>query len=116
MDDLAEKIQSILSDEESMKQIKELAEMFGAGQSDNNDAGSASPPKDSFSQMLDPAALMQLMQVLSKHDESCELISSLKPFLSPEKQERADRAIKLLKLYNVYIALRDSGMLGDFKL
>ena len=37
MDDMSEKIQSLLSDEESMQQIRELAAMFG-GTSDTSEA------------------------------------------------------------------------------
>lgn len=46
MDDLAEKIQNILSDEESMKQISELAAMLGLG--GNADNAGTSPSGDSL--------------------------------------------------------------------
>ncbi len=40
MEDMGEKIRSILSDEESMKQISELAEMLSAGM----DSSQSGPP------------------------------------------------------------------------
>lgn len=116
MDDLTGKIQALLSDEESMRQIKELAEMFGG-------AGESSPPQDTPQSSsdggglnIDPLALMQLAGTFSQKDDACELIAALKPFLSDEKQTKADRAMKMLRLYNVFTALKESGMLNDLNL
>lgn len=117
MDDMTEKIQSLLSDEESMQQIRELAAMFGS----SSDAPSAnsSAPSDSTSPAPDealpinPAALMRLMSGLSKNDDNCNLLIALKPLLSEDKQPRVDKAVKLLRLYNIYSELKESGALGN---
>lgn len=107
LDDMAEKIQSLLSDEESMQQIRELAAMFG-GPSD-----APEPQPDSAGSVIDPAVLMKLMSGLSKNDKSCELLIALKPLLSEDKQPKVDRAVKLLRLFNVYSELKASGALGS---
>ncbi len=133
LDDMAKKIQSLLNDEESMKQIQELAEMFGGGmgvESAQNNKGGCNdgnaPPKpphsdncspsDSLFGSINPMAIMQLSEAFSRKDPNCDLILALKPLLSKDKQQRADRAVKMLRLYNVYTAMKESGMLSDFKL
>ena len=99
-----------------MRQIKELAEMFSS-------AGDSSPPQDtppngsdSSGLNIDPLALMQLAGTFSQKDDACELIAALKPFLSDEKQTKADRAMKMLRLYNVFTVMKESGMLNDLNL
>lgn len=45
------------------------------------------------------------------NDPRCQLITALKPMLSPEKQQRADEALRILKLLEMLPLLRDSGLL-----
>lgn len=116
---MAEKIQSILSDEESMRQIKELAALFGGELTSVNAPAAENPlPSEEFTADtgINPAQIMGLMSVFSKSDSGCNLIAALKPLLSADKQLKADRAIKMLKLYNVYTAMKDSGMLNNLGL
>lgn len=121
MDDLTGKIRDLLSDEESMRQIKELAEMFGGAGGDSapqetpSDASQCGAP-DGGGLNIDPFAIMKLAGSFSQKDEACELIAALKPFLSADKQNKADRAMKMLRLYNVFTALKDSGMLSELNL
>ena len=61
-------------------------------------------------------AIMQLSAAFSKKDPNCDLILALKPLLSKDKQQKADHAVKMLRLYNVYTAMRESGILSEFKL
>ncbi len=122
-DNIAEKIQSLLSDEESMNQIKELAAMFG-GMSGNAETD-APPPAGTAAEAggteaagvsgIDPFAIMRLLSTASAKDNDCELLLALKPHLSPERQKRTDKAVKLLKLYNIFTAMRDNGMLNDLE-
>lgn len=121
-DDISEKIRSLLSDEESMKQIKELAAMFG-GMSEGTDGGgeAASSPQTSESSEedsginIDPLAVMKLFGAASAKDKDCELLLALKPHLSADRQNRIDKAVKLIKLYNIFIAMRENGMLNDLE-
>ncbi len=117
-DNIADKIQSLLSDEESMNQIKELAAMFG-GMNGENDAASPSAEtedaKTAGGADIDPFALMNLLGTASAKDKDCDLLLALKPHLSPERQRRIDKAVKLLKLYNIFTAMRENGMLNDLE-
>lgn len=123
MDDIAEKIESLLADEESMRQIRELAAMFSAGNGGfSEDGGTASDggtgsEDGGFSDFPDInfAAVMQLIGAMSRSDKNCDLLIALKPHLCTERQLKLDRAVKLLKLYNAFAAMRESGMLNDLE-
>lgn len=111
MDDLNSMLSSVLNDPESMQQIKELADMLGGGSAGNS---TASPQTEN--DMPDLNMLMGIAGMLSssdKNDKNSELLLALKPHLSDEKQQRVDKAVKLLKLYNLFITLRDSGMINN---
>ena len=51
---------------------------------------------------LDPAFLLKAGKALSQFnstpDDRCALLSSLRPYLRPERQERVDEAIRILHL------------------
>ncbi|WP_298486331.1 hypothetical protein [uncultured Ruminococcus sp.] len=133
------KIQNVLNDEESMKQIKELADMLtaeGGSQSETppqQDAqnmdfsqllqslGGISPPQETKPAQhpqgggFDIAKLMKLqgiMQSASKPDKNIQLLMALRPLLKEENQVKIDRLIKIFKLFAVYPALKESGLLG----
>lgn len=127
LDDIAEKIQSLLSDEESMKQIRELAAMFSSGNmgegsspegggSGENFSGAGGTGSESSSDdfpNINFAAIMQLIGTMSQSDKNCDLLIALKPHLCVERQVKIDKAVKLLKLYNLFVTARDSGLLND---
>lgn len=128
MDDIMNKINKILSDPESIKQISELAQMFmsEAGNNNKNSNASDSNPDNSENSSdsdsgafsgLDFSKLIKIQEIIgavSGKDKNAELLLALKPHLSPERQKKADKAIKLLKLLTVWNIIKDSGMLKDF--
>lgn len=105
MDDAMSKIGELLSDEESVKQLSELAQMF---MGEMNGEGEASADGG-----LDFTKLAGIMGAVSGSDKNTELLLALKPHLTERRQERIDKAIKLLKLLAVWDVLKDSGMLGE---
>lgn len=112
MDDLAEKINSLLSDPESLKQLGELAQSLGLPPPPSDE------PPPSVGSVPDIAALTGLAEAVrtaGEGDDNINFLNALRPLLSDEKKPRVDRAIKILKLLNILPALRDSGLLGgDF--
>ena len=105
------KISDLLSDEESIKQLSELAQML-VSEHKNTDAGveAANLPD------IDIASVMKLTNLIgeaSKQDKNTDLLLALKPHLGAEKQKRVDKALKLLKLLAVWNIVKDSGMLHD---
>ena len=83
--------------------------------------GGVSPPAESKPAQatqtggLDIAKLMKIqsiMQSASKPDKNIQLLLALRPLLKEENQAKIDRLIKIFKLFAVYPALKESGLLG----
>ena len=126
MDDLMGKIQDVLNDEESMNQIKKLAEMFGA------EAAGDAPALPDMSSLFgkseqhgeknenegsgfDFSKIMQLQQVMAKankRDPNVELLHALKPLLKEESQHKVDKLVKIFKVMALWPVIKDSGILG----
>ena len=127
MDDLMGKIQEMLSDEESMKQISELAQMFSS--SDNTETKSSespSKPDNAVSGLpggiaglgmgdFDFTKILKVQEIMNKasNDKNAEFLLALKPLLREERQSKVDKAVKMLKLFTVWTVLKDSGLLND---
>lgn len=117
MDNMNDMLSSVLGDPESLRQIQELADMLkdetgDSSQDKNADAASENGNSDGF----DPAMLMSIMGAVSAaggDDKNRSLILALKPYLSSERQARADKAVKFLKMYAVFNELKKSGMLNN---
>lgn len=65
---------------------------------------------------IDPKAFSDMAGLMSKlnstgNDPRCQLINALKPMLSKERQQRADEAMRIIKLLDLLPMLRDSGLL-----
>lgn len=127
MDDMMNKLGEILSDPESVKQITELAQMFMSETTDNKNSSpenseNSDDKNDSESSGglfsgIDLSSIMKIqefMGAVSGKDKNSELLLALKPHLSPEKQKKADKAIKLIKLLTIWNFIKDSGILKDF--
>ncbi|MCI7767766.1 MAG: hypothetical protein MSJ26_07305 [Oscillospiraceae bacterium] len=118
MDSINDMMSSVLGDPESLQQIKELADLLKSeteGDSDNLETEKPSASEES-SGGFDPSMLMSLMGAVSaagNDDKNRSLILALKPYLSAERQERADKAVKLLRIYAVFNELKKSGMLNN---
>lgn len=117
MDNMNDMLNSVLGDPESLRQIQELADMLkdetgDSSQDNNTDTASENASSDGF----DPAMLMSIMGAVSAaggDDKNRSLILALKPYLSSERQARADKAVKFLKMYAVFNELKKSGMLNN---
>ncbi len=116
MDDLMNKLQAVLNDEESMAQIRELAGMLGQGAENSATAENVKALPDLGDTGIDTVKLMQLGQLLqsaSQEDNNLRLLAALRPLLKEETQPKLDRVIKLYKLMNLYPALKQSLLGGD---
>jgi hypothetical protein len=133
LDDMVSKLQSILNDEESMRQVMELAQMFSAGEANSGSEGDGAPAQgyeenggayESGTPLsgggsplggIDIAAMLRLLNSVNGDDKNRNLLIALRPHLKEEKREKLDRAIKLLKLYDIFITMRENGILGDLE-
>lgn len=123
------KIGEILSDKESVKQISEIAQML-MSQNDDESNEKSNPESDFKSEKescnssdgvndsgFDFSSLMKLQGIMGafgKNDKNTELLLALKPHLTEEKQQKIDKAIKLLRLLAVWNVVKESGMLKDY--
>ncbi|MCR4862403.1 MAG: hypothetical protein K5884_07290 [Ruminococcus sp.] len=105
MDDIMGKLEGLLSDEESVKQLAELAQMF-IGESGGSE-GNGMPDMESVMK------LTGLVGAFSQNDSNSELLLALKPHLSAERQKKVDKAIKLLKLIAVWNIAKENGLLDN---
>lgn len=115
MEDIAEKIQSVLSDPDSMRQLGEIAQMLGFSPEEQQGNLLQQQPEPDIGGMPDITALMSLAGKLREaggNDNNINLLNALRPLLDDEKKVKIDRAIKLLKIINLLPILRDSGILG----
>lgn len=108
--DIAGKISELLSDEESLQQLRELAQMFAE---ENGGDGSSPPPEGAAPDLGGIMKLAGLAGAASKNDSSTELLLALRPHLGRERQERVDKAVKLLRLLAVWEMAKESGLLND---
>lgn len=79
---------------------------------------SPKPPSSTLGAVggFDMKAFSDMAGIMSKlnstgNDPRCQLIASLKPMLSPERQQRADEAMRIIKLLDLLPMLKDSGIL-----
>ncbi len=114
-----EKIGKLLSDEESMKQLSELAQLLmnetksseSENSTESNDCGESEG--SSFPDIGSIMKITELMGTLSQNDKNTELLLALKPHLREERQQKVDKAIKLLKLMAVWNVAKETGLLND---
>ena len=112
MDDLQNKLAGILNDPESMERVRQMAEnIFSNGQTTEN-----SPAEnETLGNVPSGEDLQKIISVVSmlnsqKDSKRTHLLNALKPYLSDTRKEKADNAIKILKLLDILPHLKDSGL------
>lgn len=111
------KIQEVLADEESMKQLNELASsLFSPDDAADTEQSAEDTQPQEENGGFDFSKLLMIGQMIGtvSNDKNAELLTALKPLLREERQARVDKAIKIMKLLAVWNILKDSGMLNDF--
>lgn len=141
MDDLTSKIAQILGDPKSMEMVKDLAQSLGSNMNqrdntaENNDKNGSLSVNDNnsstgggdLSNMLSgisnmpisPQQLTMVMNIMGKlkseqNDDRAKLLMALKPHLSPERQKKADNAVKMLKIVSLLPMIKDTGLFDLF--
>lgn len=115
MDNMMDNISELLGgmSEDDMNSLREAAQSI-LGSSAGADKKSESEEKNDDASPIsgiDPAMLMKLSSIMAsmnKKDNRSELISALKPHLSPTKRKKADEAIQLLKLIDILPMIQNS--------
>lgn len=115
MDDIMGRISELLTDEESVKQLSELAQML-VSDSEKNDGNDEKTERTVPEDQPDIASMLRLTGLIgeiSKQDKNTDLLLALKPHLGTDKQKRVDKAIKLLKLLAIWNIAKESGLLHE---
>ena len=115
MEDLAQRLSSILSDEKSMKQIEELASMLALPADSTPPASQPEAKGQPGEGSPDISGLISLAKGLEgsiEEDENIRLIRALRPLLGEARRKRADSAVRLLKMINLLPLITKSGLLG----
>ena len=127
-EDLSQMLQNFLGTKEGQQQLQSVAEMLGSGEGGFDLSqlsgllgGGESPKKEEQKPTamdfggLDMNMIMKLQQMMGQfnsHDKNTDLIMALKPHLKPERQSKADDAIKIMRLISLLPLLKDSGLFG----
>ncbi len=118
MDDLTQKITSILNDPDSLETIKSIADSLMSGKDEASVDNRTSEADFDLSQMLGAISsdqmggIMRVMSAMnsSNGDDRTALLLALKPHLSRRRQERVDKAVKLLKFAAIMPLVSESGL------
>lgn len=127
-----DKVQELLSDPESLKQIQELADILNSDVNNSsqvsqeqvnnsninlqsNQGAESSQSQGDTSNNFDFGMIFQLMQLFnsSNNSQDATLLLAIKPYLSEERQGKVDKAIKLMKVYDIFTIAKDSGLLNN---
>lgn len=104
--EMAERISQLLSDENAMSQIQQLAQgldmssigglmgMLSGGGESAGGCGGGQPQ-------------------CSQEDPNVELLRALRPFLSTKRRKRANEAVKIMKMLALLPMLQESGLLNN---
>lgn len=114
MADFSEMLQNILQTDEGKQGFAQAMSMLEGKNQNTNEQHKNNLNSDSFP--IDPNMLIKIQQLFSqipKHDKNTEFIRALKPLLKPERQTKADEAIKMMKIFSMLPVLQKSGMLGQ---
>ncbi len=109
---------------EDMENIKNVASgILGAAQQENNQSKN-NPPKKAKSipdipdlsglgmpDLSQLSALAPILQAFNMPDDRLAFINALKPLLSEDKRQKADEAMKLVRLVSVLPLLRERGIM-----
>lgn len=96
----------------TQQQSKNNSNSAGAGSGGGNNVGLGLPAlsslginADDFNMMMKAKTIFDKMNSMS--DKNTDLILALKPHLSPESRNKADMAIKILRLFDILPLLKD---------
>jgi hypothetical protein len=105
MDDISEKLSSLLSDPQGMDKIKEMAQSLLGQSSEPTEPETGTDPD-----IGKIAKMLSLIKGPAGNDDRVKLLLALKPNLSKERQLKVDSAIKILKLIELAPLLKDAGI------
>ena len=113
-----EKMVSSLS-EQDIDMLSNMAQQFfspkGSGDEKNEKSKGQSSDTNTGGFSIDPEMMKKIMSLMSKlnsynDDNRCTFLLSLKPMLSPSRQQKVDTAISMLRIMSILPLLNEQGM------
>lgn len=120
MDDLASKINEIMSDPEKMKELQNLGKMMGLTGNSREVKKSAPQPQNAPAAGLngiDPNIITKLAPIISsvnQEDDTTRLFDALMPFLSDERKEKLQKIRKMLVIVRILPNIKNLGLFQQF--
>jgi len=114
MDDLNEKLTSLLSSPEGMAKIQSVMAALG-GEMPAAEQPPTPTPAPAIEGIPDLSALTKLLPLLSgmgQDNEDTRLLLALRPYLHGEREKRLDEAVRLMKMLRLLPLLQEQGGLG----
>lgn len=109
MDDLSEKLSEILNDPEAMRDIAALASQLGVDapgiHKEEEKRPDPKPPADNTAAQL--MALAPMLGSMKQEDDTTRLLDAMRPFLSEERQQKLDKAKRLIKVMKLMPLIKD---------
>lgn len=107
--DISEILSNLTDDD--IQQLKGVASALM-----NNTQEKKEQPNTVNDELFNPAMISRISKIsnaVSGDDERTALLKALKPLLSSERQQKADEAIKIMRMLRLLPLLKDSGLLKD---
>ena len=114
MDDLTAKLSELLDSPEGMSRVKAMADSLLGGSGGESNSGSGGGAQGIFN-TFSPGELETIMRLGSllksdTEDSRAQLLMALKPHLSAQRQDRVDRAVKLLRIASILPLISQQGL------
>lgn len=110
MSEIEDKINQILNNPEALKQVQSLGEQLGLSKPEPPKPKAVPTDFVNDDMLKTITRLAPVMNSVKGDDETTRLLNSLRPFLSHEKQEKLDRAQKMIKFIRIIPVLKDNGL------
>lgn len=112
MDDISEKLASVLNDPDSMERVRRMAESLLGDKGEEKPQGISAISGEG---MPTPDEMQKIMHIVSAlktkgNDSRTRLLLALKDNLSPPRREKVDTAVKILRLIDMLPFLKESGI------
>lgn len=101
-----EQMRELLSGPDGTRKIQEMLESFSVPPKGPPGQATGGIDPENMEMMMKLQKVMQMMH-REKNNEQAQLLQSLKPFLSHTRQEKVDKAVRLLNMGKILSVLQD---------
>lgn len=126
MDDMSQKLMSLMNDPEIMSKIQGLSGLLSQGEPQQEQPKPKPPepppkpsesmlPMDIMDMMGTMMKIMPILNTLKEDDETTRLLKALRPFLNEERRKKLDEGIRLMRIMRLLPLLKGTDMFEMFR-